>query len=127
MPSTGNSWPPRDTRVLTMNISAKQLPAPVVAAARDALDRLLGLRRFNALYGAIPPCDPADFWGAFLEALQIRIDLAGRPVDAIPSAGPLIVVANHPFGMIEGMVLHVLLLARQHKISMMLTHLLATI
>jgi putative hemolysin len=44
-----------------------------------------------------------------LESLEIRFAVEPRDLARIPARGPAIVVANHPFGLVEGLVLTVLL------------------
>src|SRR5262249_26843278 len=46
---------------------------------------------------------PAVF-EAFLEAMKVRSDCAALDLARIPAKGPAVVVANHPFGLIEGAI-----------------------
>jgi putative hemolysin len=59
--------------------------------------------------------------------LQVRLEFAGQPREAIPASGPLIVVANHPAGLIDGMVLEVLLRSVRQDVTVMAIHLFAAI
>jgi putative hemolysin len=45
------------------------------------------------------------FWQDAINALRLRIELNRQPVDAVPATGSLVVVANHPFGVIDGVIL----------------------
>ena len=40
-----------------------------------------------------------------LDVLQIKLPLSERDRSMIPASGPLVVVANHPFGGVEGIML----------------------
>lgn len=40
----------------------------------------------------------------FLEAMHVRYDCASADLERIPSKGPVVVVANHPFGLVEGAI-----------------------
>lgn len=45
------------------------------------------------------------FWPKALRQMGIRIDIPAEEVAHIPATGPVIVVANHPHGLVDGMVL----------------------
>lgn len=50
-----------------------------------------------------------DFWQVMVERYGLRLDLLSGSLEAIPREGPLVVIANHPFGILDGLVLgHVL-------------------
>ena len=48
---------------------------------------------------------PELFWHDAIAALQLDLRLNRRPVAAVPARGPLMVVANHPFGVVDGIIL----------------------
>ncbi len=51
----------------------------------------------------------ADFWGVMAERYGLSLDIAGGDLTAIPARGPLILVANHPYGILDGLMMgHVL-------------------
>jgi putative hemolysin len=48
---------------------------------------------------------PELFWHDAIAELRLDLRLNRRPADAIPESGPLMMVANHPFGVVDGIIL----------------------
>ncbi len=69
------------------------------------LERLLSLDALNDLYAEANSTDSADFAARILEALNISCQITAEDLGRIPKTGPVVVVANHPFGAIEGVIL----------------------
>lgn len=47
----------------------------------------------------------SSFWDRAVSQLDLKIKINGNPLQNIPKKGSLLVVANHPFGQIDGLVL----------------------
>jgi putative hemolysin len=45
-----------------------------------------------------------SFWDAAINKLQLKIDLNEADLSEIPRTGPVIIVANHPFGVLDGLM-----------------------
>ncbi|KMK66078.1 lysophospholipid acyltransferase family protein [Puniceibacterium sp. IMCC21224] len=59
------------------------------------------VRRFERL----GPADGQAFWGQALGLMGIELRTPPEEIAHIPASGPVIVVANHPHGLVDGMVL----------------------
>ncbi len=54
-----------------------------------------------------------DFWQVMVERYGLSLDIIGGSVDNIPSDGPLVLIANHPYGILDGLILgHILSVVR---------------
>lgn len=50
-----------------------------------------------------------DFWRVIPERFGLSLDVIGGSLDDIPRRGPLILVANHPYGILDGLTMgHIL-------------------
>ncbi|WP_321404732.1 GNAT family N-acyltransferase [Maridesulfovibrio sp.] len=75
------------------------------------LSHLLCLPRLNSLYSCVHEEErwrdegQTDFVGKALNLLGVEVELDSRELKRIPKSGPSVVVANHPFGVVEGLIL----------------------
>lgn len=54
-----------------------------------------------------------DFWAVMVERYGLSLDVVGGALSNIPSDGPLILIANHPYGILDGLMMgHILAQAR---------------
>lgn len=50
-----------------------------------------------------------DFWSVMVERYGLSLDVIGGALDNIPKDGPLILIANHPYGILDGLMMgHIL-------------------
>ncbi len=47
----------------------------------------------------------ADFWEVMCRRYGIELDLPGEGLDAIPREGPVVVISNHPYGILDGLAM----------------------
>jgi putative hemolysin len=69
------------------------------------LGKLVGERGFNQVLDAVGAVEGFDFVERGLEVLGASYSANAREREHIPLEGPLLVVANHPLGMIDALVL----------------------
>ncbi|PKG86029.1 hemolysin [Colwellia sp. 75C3] len=75
--------------------------------ASPLLDRLLGIRKLRKLYlsAELSGLDKQEFSEKLLKALGVQISGGEGVIAKIPKTGRCIVVCNHPYGMIEGVIM----------------------
>jgi putative hemolysin len=73
---------------------------PFATGRGTLVDALLGLTTLQRMYESLPP---GDFLDRALERLEIRVDVGD--VTHLPAEGPVIVIANHPTGALDGLAL----------------------
>lgn len=51
----------------------------------------------------------ADFWEVMTDRYGVSLEIVGGSLDNIPKDGPLITIANHPYGILDGLMMgHIL-------------------
>jgi putative hemolysin len=99
----------------------------LLTLVQPGLESLLGLARLNEMYAAHPDRDGRRFCDVALEALQIVPHAAPDPVERMPATGGVVVVANHPFGGVDGLALHSVLSRVRQDVKLLGNFLLAQI
>jgi len=70
------------------------------------LEQAFSLSAINDLYAlASPSTADRNYFATALRTFGVFYDLLPEDLAKIPSTGPLIVVANHPFGAIDGLIM----------------------
>lgn len=96
--------------------AAPPLPSDAFGAPRWLTPLLTAWTRLPALhdlYAAAAPHQGAAFIAALLRELRITVEFDAAELARLPARGAFVAVANHPSGLLDGLVLlHVLLRAR---------------
>jgi putative hemolysin len=71
------------------------------------VERLTGQPKIRRIYERYTTRGrpPELFWADAVEALKLNIRSNRAPVDSIPRTGPVVIIANHPFGVVDGVIL----------------------
>ena len=87
------------------------------------IESITGKRKLEKLYKnySAHPKDPVNFWSDIIELMQINVVNNSLIPLEVPSNGPLLVVANHPFGIIDGLILCALI-SKKRKDFKIMTH-----
>ncbi|WP_043113821.1 lysophospholipid acyltransferase family protein [Solimonas soli] len=99
-----------------------------LAWAAALADAAIGFRELESHYRRRPTAmPPPDFVRYALDALGIDYRLRAGRLEDIPAEGPLLVVANHPYGAAEGLALADLFLRRRRDVRLLANTLLQTL
>ncbi|MEQ9214010.1 MAG: lysophospholipid acyltransferase family protein [Marinovum algicola] len=73
----------------------------------QAIERMTGQPRVKRLYleHRLNPVPDEDFWSAAVRKLELNLLYDRQKWEAVPKDGPLVIVANHPFGVLDGIVI----------------------
>ena len=100
----------------------------VFSIVGGAVEKVLAIDGINQIYYSAAEADPGqDFMDRVLEVMNIETLVSESDLARIPREGRLVVVANHPFGGIEGIVLGALLRALRPDVKLMANFLLKAI
>ena len=103
------------------------LPNPLKRLAPE-LEVLTGINRLNREYQQFPvDLTPTNFWETCLSVLKVEPRISEEDLQRIPAKGPLVIVANCPFGGLEAVVLGTLLKQVRPDFRMMGNYLLKKI
>ena len=71
------------------------------------IETFSGKKKLENLYNnySLDNKKPINFWTDILDLMDIKIINKSKNKLIIPESGPLIVIANHPFGIIDGLIL----------------------
>ena len=115
-------------------MTSKQSPFRLPRKTRSgfpelAAEWLLGLKKLDQLYKEKCTSDYEchDFLKVVLGIFQVQSQVVFGSLDRIPSEGPAVVVANHPYGGIEGVALADLLLQKRKDVKVLTNEMLCLI
>jgi len=104
----------------------------LISALHKPLKKILRLGTLNTMYArantrpASPEGTP-NFLVRALEELAVGYKVSHDDLQNIPRQGPLLIVSNHPFGVVEGLVLARILFELRPDVKILANHLLARI
>jgi len=90
------------------------------------LERFMGITGFNELYNRVAnDHSTINFFQRSLRATGIAYEVSEEDLSKIPREGPVLVVSNHPFGGVDGVVLGALLTSIRDDAKLLANYLLA--
>src|ERR1700689_3454782 len=97
---------------------ANRLPGPLASA----VNHFLQIDRLEDLYARTRAED--GFVRRLLDDLQVRVNVTESDVTKIPRSGPVVAVSNHPFGILDGVMLADLLTRSRSDVRILTNQLL---
>tara|TARA_Y100000816_G_C26067396_1_gene561067 strand:+ start:274 stop:1101 length:828 start_codon:yes stop_codon:yes gene_type:complete len=87
------------------------------------IENLTGKRKLEKMYKnySLNSNQPVDFWTDILKLMKINVVNKSKNALHIPLKGPLMIVANHPFGIIDGLIL-CSIVSKKRKDFKIMTH-----
>lgn len=104
-------------------INYKRFGSDVLATA---IYKLFKLDKINDFYASSMSKNLAtnEFISHVLQSLEVSYEVSDADLQRIPSKGPFVVVANHPYGGIDGLILHEIFAKQRPDFKIMANYLL---
>ena len=101
-----------------------QLGSSLRGPANPILERLFSLDKLRELYHAVSAPDDHNIFHRILKRMNVECLATAKDLGRVPTAGPLVVIANHPFGILDGVLLGGLLLKVRPDLKILTNYLL---
>jgi putative hemolysin len=116
-----------DIFLLDVELSNKSIDA-MFRYFRPALEKMFGLDQLNDIYHrSVAQNNPFYFAQCVLNAMNVDYSISEQDLARIPVNGKIVVVANHPFGGIEGIIMGAILQSVRPDVKIMANYLLSAI
>jgi putative hemolysin len=108
-----------DIRIAAM--ATNSFAGSILKAFGPVLDRLVGLSKLRKLYinNDLSGLEKQEFSTKLIKLLGVNVSGGVDILDKVPQQGRFIVVCNHPYGMIEGVILAQLLTRKRKDTKVM--------
>lgn len=85
------------------------------------LEKISGRNELEKKYAALKADPPAPelLWTQILVELEIGLDVKAPNISLVPSSGPLVIIANHPYGVPDGVAMCYLASLLRRKFSVL--------
>ncbi|WP_323041100.1 lysophospholipid acyltransferase family protein [Gemmobacter sp.] len=100
--------PPQTARAISYAPSARS-PAGrmLIRTVENLTGRMALVRRARGFDGGA--AHGPEFWREMMRRYGLHLELLGGSFDDVPTTGPLVMIANHPYGILDGLVMgHIL-------------------
>jgi putative hemolysin len=91
------------------------------------LMHVLRFRKLNKLYSRVEDKEGLEFIKEVISVLELKLQVEEQELKRIPASGPAIVIANHPLGGLDGLLLIHMIAECRNDIKILASHLLKKI
>ncbi len=106
-------------------IKATNLEKYHLSGIAPAIMQLTGINRVNKMFDEISGYQGIEFVDALIDYLGVKFSFDEHELQQIPKTGAFVVVANHPFGVVDGILMMKILAAVRPDFRVMANFLLA--
>ncbi len=103
------------------------IKGPVGRFVASLLYKALNLDGFNRIQEKYSSLSGAPFAASVLDEIGVRYHIPEHQADRIPAEGAFIIVCNHPFGSLDGLILETLVGSRRPDLKVLTTFMLTLI
>ncbi|MCU1295769.1 MAG: putative hemolysin [Acidobacteriaceae bacterium] len=118
---------PNSGSLAVANSTSSAGKAPDLFPFKGLADRLLPMQRIRELYSRAQQPVNRSLLENVLSQMQVEYQVSNADLARIPASGPLLVVSNHPFGVLDGIILGVLLQSIRPDVKILTNSLLSGI
>jgi putative hemolysin len=107
-----------------------KLPKSLAKLIQPLLFAILGINKIDDIYEGACNIDSDDNFAEKLfhkDVMNINLDVLDSDIQKIPKEGPLVIVANHPYGAVDGIALLALLKRARPDVKLMANYILGGI
>lgn len=112
------------------NPGAETVPKPsseTPAAGLSIWEQFFFVKPLSGVYGRVRDCGSVGILERLLHEMRIDLRVAEKDLNQIPRSGPALVIANHPFGILDGAALGALLLRIRDDVKILTNYLVAAV
>lgn len=86
-------------------LQAANLKKYKIRIAANTLMNITGIKKLNKIYEQISSAEGIEFIDKLIDELSIKFLFDEKELKAIPKEGPFLIVANHPFGFLDSLIM----------------------
>ncbi|MBK6766665.1 MAG: lysophospholipid acyltransferase family protein [bacterium] len=110
---------PRNSHTLTLKVAS---------LAASVADHILGFPEVDRLYHSVTERSTGStFCRGLLDQLDLKVQVTDEDLARVPTGGPAVVVANHPFGLLDPIILYVTLRALRPDVKVITNSMLSSV